>query len=496
MKKIILIVSFTLIINTVKGQSLCRNSENSTKTMNTTLVNNVGSVLHKFGDNVQLVDESYRGSCAAKNFVNHSLEILSPNTKRAENVFSNTLCDSSKYRQVAGCLETCLDGPYQEAMQAARTNPVNTFEMMARSSLCNNLNLSGYSPENLKTLRESYRQIAHQMAENAKDYQQGGPKYQALMDKIHQESQKYQKQMLCENGAYSTILFPGHNPEINTVNYSYSVFKTDDYKKAQNLNPANVKSEIEKWNNKISEDQMKILKFCDEAKLQSGVSEYAATINTPRESAIRIDEFKKDNVWSLSGTDANAIINRIQNDPMMAENLKCGRTPHFEVYASSNEKANTGDAAKKFGRWGFDKLSEARAEEIKKQIISKIVLKDAAGITVFNGTDPQDMQNKVTTNLGYKQTGVSGPCPYISSLDSNGKLKILPDPAFDSKSPKADPEKIAELDKAKGVRVTLRFDGSEACNIVTHDQEKLAKKEFDRNVRPNTCFQVAFRCNP
>ena len=40
--------------------------------------------------------------------------------------------------------------------------------------------------------------------------------------------------MLCENGAHSTILFPGFDPEVNTINYGYSVFKSNDYKNALN----------------------------------------------------------------------------------------------------------------------------------------------------------------------------------------------------------------------------------------------------------------------
>ena len=496
MKKLNVLFILTLFSSTAFAQTVCKNAKDQTQASSKLLASDVGNVLQKYGDNVPLADENFRGSCAAKNFVNHSLEILPPNTQRAEKVFSNTICDSNNYRKVAGCLETCLDGSRADADAQAKNAPVNTFEMMARMSICLGPNIRDLQGKISDSSLKYYQQIAHQMAENAKDYQKGGSKYQALIDKIHQESMNYQKQMLCENGAHSTILFPGFDPEVNTINYGYSVFKSNDYKNALNLDPETIKDETLKYSGKVVEDRMKMLKFCDEPKLQSGVREYSATIYNPREAAIRLDEFKQDNIWTFSGADADSIISRIQNNPMMIENLKCGRIPHFEVYASSNEKANTKEAAEKFGRWGFKKLSEARAQEIKNQILSKIVLKDSTGKIVFNGSDPHDMLNKVTTKLGYKDTGVSGPCPYLSFLDSHGKLKIVPDPAYNSKSPKADPEKIKELEKAKGVRVTLRFEGTGTCNNVTHDQERLAKKEYERIVVPNTCFQVAFKCNP
>ena len=463
------------------------------------LVNQVGDVLNNY--NVPLADESYRGSCATKDFINHSLEVKTANLSVSEEVFSNTICDFSKSYsfQPRVCRASCFDK--ETDPKAPQTPaPISSLEMTIRRSLCANSevaeNFISQNPRNESYIQAApiYKAIAHKMAMELADFQKGGTKYEALMKRMNEEGAKFQKKMLCPNGSHSSIALAGKDPEYSILNSSKNLFQSKNSQEVQNIKQNDVQDKINDFKVKVVQDRLEEMKFCSEPFFSTGIKKIIGSYGLPDKSAIQLNDFKQDNAWTLSGSSVASIINQIQNDPMMKENLNCGRIPHFEVYASSNEKANTGEAAKKFGKWGFDKLSAARADEIKNQVISKIFLKDNSGKIVFNGADAKDLQDKVTTNLGYKNTGVDGPCPYLSKVDANGKLEIKPDPAYDPKSALADKAKIEKIEKAKSVQVTLRFEGTSTCvaNTKYNTEENTA---YDREANVHTCFQVKFHCN-
>ena len=199
----------------------------------------------------------------------------------------------------------------------------------------------------------------------------------------------------------------------------------------------------------------------------------------------------KGGAWDLNSSDTQALIQQIQDSPIVKSNLACGRTPQFKIFASASKLENKGPSVGALdstdtngvfhaGRWNQIMLAQKRADFARDEVLKKLNL---PGYTPEKMSD-QDFKSSVHYQLGEDGKGASGPCPY--SLEKHGNKyrvvkinKIFSDPAA--------LQKIRHDNQT--VQIQVSFTGPETCG-----------KFSDIPGHPHlqsvavSCFDVHYQC--
>ena len=178
----------------------------------------------------------------------------------------------------------------------------------------------------------------------------------------------------------------------------------------------------------------------------------------------------KDNIANVSTLDQSVLgaetneLSQCIKDRMS----KGAKIHHISIDSSASALNNTGDAAKRFCKKGFEALSQARAESARDKIIPQLFSK--AGQENFDYSSKIDLNYK-----GANGDGTSGPCPYKIV---NGK-EVLKDQYKTAAGKK-------ELDEAKFVKVQVTFE----------DAQKKLTSEVSEYKPHYYCKNIEFKCAP
>lgn len=157
-------------------------------------------------------------------------------------------------------------------------------------------------------------------------------------------------------------------------------------------------------------------------------------------------KFFKDNSYDIKGADLNTLLSGPEASEVIAcikERLDRGaKIKAINIQSSASALNNTGSAADKFCKKGFQALSEARANSAKNMVLPKLF--EQAGYP------QQDIDSKLTMSTsGSNGDGTSGPCVYT---EKNGVETLKP--YFNTAEGKKD------LEENKYVKIFVSFEES------------------------------------
>lgn len=234
------------------------------------------------------------------------------------------------------------------------------------------------------------------------------------------------------------------------------------------INAPGYKEEKDKFFDEYNSRALNRGVYCEKGYTDTRPFKYVAQEYPP--CAGSVSGLYKDNAWSASSLNSQLAGEATSELATCIKDAvaRGAKIHHISVVSSASALNNTGEAAKKFCKKGFQALSKARAEAARETVLPQLFSN--------SGLDPATYQSKVILNYdGSNGDGTSGPCPYTIK---NG-VEVLKDEYKTAEGKK-------NLDSSKYVNLQVTF---EALKTGVKDDKTHYAAGY-------SCRQIRYECAP
>ncbi|MBI2606505.1 MAG: hypothetical protein HYW49_10545 [Deltaproteobacteria bacterium] len=246
----------------------------------------------------------------------------------------------------------------------------------------------------------------------------GSPGYQKLTGRLVDGMLEHQYKFNCQNGVkvsmssyVTTFPYYEFDPSKNAGTSAADAWKKFKDSPEGPAKMTDAEEKAKKFQKKFTQDGESVIgsmRYCPVEVTADKGSQYLAVLHPPCGSNLSVmyEDNASDTDLSKLGSDADF---KKCIETAKANGAKIDK---ITVNSSASSLNNTGEAEKKYCKKGFLDLSKARAEDVKSNVLPKLLPPEFAG----------KVSDATVISNGANGDGTSGPCPY-EIVDGKEKLK-------------------------------------------------------------------------